>query len=58
MRRFDDDERETRGLIAFALVLLLALAASYLVAELRREGEIEDCLLAHRTNCDLLVDRE
>jgi hypothetical protein len=55
--RDDDDEaRRTRGLIALALVLGLALAASYLVERLRREGQIEDCLLAGRSNCDALVN--
>jgi hypothetical protein len=39
-----------------ALVLGLALAASYLVERLRREGQIEDCLLAGRSNCDALVN--
>jgi hypothetical protein len=60
MRREDHDdgdgERQTRGLMALALVLLLGLAASYLVRELREEGKIEDCLLAQRTNCDALLD--
>jgi hypothetical protein len=60
MRREDHDdgdgERRTRGLMALALVLLLGLAASYLVRELRKEGAIEDCLLAGRTNCDALLD--
>jgi hypothetical protein len=60
MRREDHDdgggERRTRGLMALALVLLLGLVASYLVRELRKEGAIEDCLLAGRTNCDALLD--
>jgi hypothetical protein len=53
----DEDARETRGLLAFAFILLLALAASYLVERLRQEGAIEDCLLAGRFNCDALIDR-
>jgi hypothetical protein len=52
----DDDARQTRGLMALALVLSLALAASYLVERLRKEGQIEDCLLAQRTNCDALLN--
>ncbi|HUK58494.1 MAG TPA: hypothetical protein VLV50_04625 [Stellaceae bacterium] len=56
----DDEEeenaRETRGLAALAFVLILALAASYLVERLRQEGMIEDCLLAGRSNCDALLD--
>jgi len=62
MRRLDRDERdeedarETRGLLALAFVLALALVASYLVDQLRKEGIIEDCLLAGRVNCDALLD--
>jgi hypothetical protein len=57
----DDDDEEpidlrTKGLMGLALVLLLALASSYLVSALRKEGAIEDCLLAQRLNCDALVD--
>jgi hypothetical protein len=58
-RGIDDDEeraRQTCGLAGVAIVLLLALVGSYLVASLRKEGEIEDCLLAHRNNCDALID--
>jgi hypothetical protein len=51
-----DAERLTRGLGAIVFVLLLALAGSYLVKELKKEGQIEDCLLAHRMNCDALSD--
>jgi hypothetical protein len=58
-RRADDEEeeraRQTRGLASMALVLALALVGSYLVASLRKEGQIEDCLLARRTNCDALL---
>ena len=58
-RARDEDpegERRTRGLAALALVLALALAASYLVERLRKNGEIEDCLMAQRTDCDILVN--
>lgn len=53
----DDDEsgRQTRGLAALALLLAIALIALYLFVHLRREGEIEDCLMAGRTNCDALI---
>jgi hypothetical protein len=54
----DDDEeraRRTSGLAGVAIVLFLALVGSYLIASLRKEGEIEDCLLAQRSNCDALI---
>jgi len=53
----EDEARQTRGLMAVALVLGLALAASVLVERLRKEGQIEDCLFAGRTNCDAIVDQ-
>jgi hypothetical protein len=62
MRRARDDDDEeptdlrTKGLMGLVLVLLLALASSYLVSALRQEGVIEDCLLAQRLNCDALLD--
>jgi hypothetical protein len=59
MRRHEDDDgpRQTRGLMALALVLGLALAASYLIERLRREGQIEDCLFAGHADCDALIDQ-
>jgi hypothetical protein len=35
----------------------LAIVALVVVQDLRREGQIEDCLLAGRANCDVLIDR-
>ena len=52
----EETDRRTRGLAALAIILFLALVASYLIQSLRKEGEIEDCLLAQRLNCDSLVD--
>jgi hypothetical protein len=63
-RDHDDDDDEvptdlrTKGLMGLALLLLLALASSYLVSALRKEGRIEDCLLAQRINCDAVVDEQ
>ncbi|MGH7096773.1 MAG: hypothetical protein ACREE4_03800 [Stellaceae bacterium] len=34
-----------------ALIVLLVVAAVYLVQALRRESQLEDCLMAHRLNC-------
>ena len=60
MRRHEDDDesRRTRALMALALVLGLALCASYLIERLRQDGLIEDCLLAGRSNCDALLDAD
>lgn len=63
MRRWHDEQqeeedrrRQTRGLAGLALILLLAVIASYLIIRLRQEGIIEDCLLAQRIDCDALVE--
>ena len=57
-RRDDDSERQTRSLAGLAVVLALAVAALFLVQHLKRESDIEDCLLAGRSNCDALIDRQ
>jgi hypothetical protein len=54
-RRDEDAERQTRSLAGLAVVLALAVAALFLVQHLKREGEIEDCLMAGRSNCDALI---
>lgn len=53
----EDSERQTWSLAGLAVVLALAVAALFLVQHLRREGQIEDCLMAGRSNCDALIDR-
>ncbi len=55
-RRDEDAERQTRALAGLAIVLALAVAALFLVQHLKREGDIEDCLIAGRTNCDALIE--
>ena len=52
----EEADRQTRSLAAVAVLLALALAALFLIAHLRREGEIEDCLMAQRLSCDKLLD--
>lgn len=55
----EEDDRggpSRTGLIA-ALVLLavLGIAGYWLATALRHQGQIEDCVLARRGNCDALV---
>ena len=54
-RRDEDAERQIRALAGLAIVLALPVAALFLVQHLNREGEIEDCLMAGRANCDALI---
>jgi len=44
--------------MALLRVLGVALAASFPVDRLRKEGQIEHCLLAGHANCDALVNEE
>ena len=54
IQRSDDDEdnRITLSLAALAVILLLAVAALYLVEQIGVENKLEDCVLSGRTNCD------
>lgn len=57
-RREDEEEesnRQTRSLAALAIVLALALAALFFIHHLKRAGDLQDCLMAGRTNCDKLI---
>jgi hypothetical protein len=50
-----DAERQTKALAGLALILALALIGFHLVMQLRAVANIEDCLLAQRSNCDDLI---
>jgi hypothetical protein len=51
----DDEDRQTAGLAGIAVALFLVVVAFYLVRELHATSAIEDCLMAGRQNCDILV---
>lgn len=53
----DDASRQTRSLAALALLLALVVLAIFIIQRLRLEGEIEDCLMAGRSDCDRLIER-
>ena len=45
-------ERSRSGaVIGLIVILLLVVAAVYLVHALRKESDLEDCLMSGRTNC-------
>jgi hypothetical protein len=50
-----DTERQTKALAGLGFLLALALIGFYLVVELQKVGQVEDCLLAQRSNCDALL---
>lgn len=50
-----DADRQTASLAGAAITLLLLVVGLYLVRTLYTESAVEDCLMAGRLNCDLLV---
>jgi hypothetical protein len=45
------DSRRTAALMGLIVILVLAIAAVFLVRELRSNANLEDCLMAGRRNC-------
>lgn len=48
-------QRQTASLAGVAVILILLVGGLFLVQQLRAASTIEDCLMAGRRNCDLLV---
>jgi hypothetical protein len=51
----EEANRQTASLAGVAITLLLLVLGVFLVHELHGKAQVEDCLLAGRSNCDLLV---
>lgn len=51
----DDADRQTSGLFGLALILALVVVSLFLVKHLHALSAIEDCLMAGRSNCDVMV---
>jgi hypothetical protein len=49
--------RRTRSLAGLAATLAVLVVCVFLVKQLAFAGEVEDCLMANRSNCDRLVAR-
>ena len=47
----EGETRRTNASMGLIVILLLAIAGVLLVRELRRESQIEDCLMQGRRNC-------
>jgi hypothetical protein len=57
----NDDEaadRQTASLAGVAITLVLLVVGLFLVRELEAKAAIEDCFLAGRTNCDLIIQAQ
>ncbi|WP_375457906.1 hypothetical protein [uncultured Enterovirga sp.] len=51
-------DRQDRQNIAVALVVLVLIAGTYwLLSEMKRGSQLEDCLMQRRRNCDALIQR-
>jgi len=47
----EGEARRTNASLGLIVILLLAIAGVWLVRELRKESQIEDCLMQGRRNC-------
>lgn len=48
-------DRQTASLAGVAITLLLLVIGLFLIRELQAKSAVEDCLLAGRSNCDLMI---
>ncbi len=53
----EDAERQTASLAGLAVTLLVLVVSVFLTRQLQQKSAIENCLLAGRNNCDILVTR-
>lgn len=51
----DGANRQTASLAGLAVALLLVVVGLFLVHTLQAKGATEDCLLAGRTNCNVVL---
>jgi hypothetical protein len=57
-RHEDGPEPDSRraAVIGLAVVLMLVVAAYFLVGALQRNSELEDCLISGRRNCGPVIE--
>lgn len=51
------DQQDKQNLAVAAVVVAILVAAVWLMTEMKRHGQVEDCLMARRRNCDQLLQR-
>ena len=49
------DPRDRQNLAVAVVVVLLVVVGVWLMNTMRRNGQVEDCLMAHRRNCDAIA---
>ena len=52
-----DADRQSASLAGLTVTLLIVVVCLFLLQELHKKAAIEDCLLAGRNNCDMVVAR-
>jgi hypothetical protein len=50
------DQQDRQNIAVAVVVIVLILAGVWLMNTMRRNGQVEDCLMAHRRNCDALLN--
>ena len=50
-------DRRTSSLAGLALTLFLVVASLYVLHQLASKAVLEDCLLAKRATCDVIISR-
>jgi hypothetical protein len=50
-----DADRQTVGLAGIALVLALVVVSLFLVRQLRRQSELQDCVLSGMSRCEFVI---
>ncbi len=53
----EDSDRQTASLAGLAVTLLVIVICVFLMKQLHAKSAVEDCLLAGRSNCDLILAR-
>jgi uncharacterized membrane protein YjjP (DUF1212 family) len=50
------DQQDRQNIAVAVVVIVLIVAGVWLMNTMRRNGQVEDCLMAHRRNCDALLN--
>ena len=52
-----ESDRVTSSLAGLAVALVIVVSGLFLIHHLQDKAALEDCLMAHRLNCDAMVNR-
>lgn len=54
----EEADRQSLSLAGLAVTLALVVMGLYVIHQLATAAAVEDCLLAHRTNCDTILSHD